>query len=124
MPSGILKVSGNMIRGTYITNSGSNKTFPFPPISGTYKYTDHLLELKSHTPHMPLTTPPLPELMEVSTPLKADAWEAALHDQPDRRFDQYIVRGLNACFRIGLIGCAPFFHPNATSHRLSSGLKW
>ena len=101
MPSGIAKVAEDTIRGTNITSSGSNKTFPFPPVAGAYKYTDHLLELERHTPRMPHAAPPLPELMEVSTPLKADAWEAALCDHPDRRLVQYIARGLNAGFRIG-----------------------
>ena len=44
----------------------------------------------------------LPEdMLSIDTPLRADEWQAALKDHPDRRFAEYICNGIRNGFRIG-----------------------
>ena len=40
-------------------------------------------------------------MCEVVTPLKLQAWQEALEDFPDKAFAEYILRGIQAGFRIG-----------------------
>ena len=45
--------------------------------------------------------------MQVSTPLDADVWEAALLPHPDRAYASYVVQGLRGGFRVGFQWGAP-----------------
>ena len=45
--------------------------------------------------------------MQVSTPLDADVWEAALLAHPDRAYASYVVQGLRGGFRVGFQSGAP-----------------
>ena len=49
---------------------------------------------------MGICEPPRP-LLSTKTPLIAEAWEDTLQHHPDRRFANYIVRGIREGFRIG-----------------------
>ena len=65
-----------------------------------YPYTQHLLELESHTDAVPIPLPP--SALEITTPLVHHQWEKALALHPDRQFVQYILSGIAKGFHIGV----------------------
>ena len=67
-----------------------------------YSYLQDLLSLEScQAPHIPA----LPAAArEVTTPLRAEAWEVALRGHPDRAFVGFILQGITQGFRIGFDG--------------------
>ena len=69
-----------------------------------YPYTADLLTMDFCRPGNPHG---IDELIQVTTPLDADIWEAALVPHPDRAYATYVVRGLREGFRIGFQWGAP-----------------
>ena len=64
-----------------------------------YPYTTDLLALEGKHPQI---MPPIPPwLAKVVTPLKWEAWEAALREHQDPVFKQYICQGIQRGFRVG-----------------------
>ena len=63
-----------------------------------YRYTSDLLALEASTPSRGCLPP---DCCQISSPLKPDTWESLLSTHPDRKFVQFIVRGLRYGFRTG-----------------------
>ena len=63
-----------------------------------YPYTADLMLLNFCSPPHGCA---IPELEQVSTPLRPDSWEASLAAHPDRAYVQYICQGLREGFRVG-----------------------
>ena len=63
-----------------------------------YPYTADLLTLDLYRSRGQTANP---QLSQVQTPLKAQAWERALASHPDRAFARYLLRGMREGFRIG-----------------------
>ena len=83
-----------------------------------YPYTADLMCLDFCRPTRPHGIQPL---MEVSTPLRASAWDEALQDHPDRAFAQYVCTGIREGFRVGFQYGSPLRPatgntPSATHH--------
>ena len=66
---------------------------------GKYIYINDLFQLEAR--QSGLTSPTLPQLQRVSTPLRAEIWEELLASHPDPTFAQYIIHGIRSGFRIG-----------------------
>ena len=64
-----------------------------------YHYTMDLLALEGKHPQRMLLISPW--LAKVVTPLKWEAWEAALREYQDPVFKQYICQGIQRGFRVG-----------------------
>ena len=50
---------------------------------------------------LPQEPPPLAEVLQVVTPLKAGAWDKQLQELPDRECAEFVSQGLREGFRIG-----------------------
>ena len=68
--------------------------------SQSYPYTQHLLQLESHTDAEPISLPP--STLNIITPLAYHQWEKALVLHPDRQFVQYLLLGIQKGFHIGV----------------------
>ncbi len=64
-----------------------------------YKYMDDLLKLDScrAVKTFILTV----RCCKVTTPLRAAVWQQQLHNHPDQRFGEYILKGIRTGFRLG-----------------------
>ena len=60
---------------------------------------DELMALQRCTPCQALPFPSV--LTSITTPLRLEAWEQALSTHPDRRFVEFLFRGIAKGFRIG-----------------------
>ena len=67
-------------------------------MTGNYR-TESLLQLASCTP--PRAKPPDTMWDQMVTPYKASVWEQGLASHPDRRFADYICKGIREGFRVG-----------------------
>ena len=65
-----------------------------------YPYTQHLLQLESHTDAEPILLPP--SALNIITPLIYHQWEKALILHPDRQFVQYLLSGIEKGFHTGV----------------------
>ena len=66
-----------------------------PPLGGWYQYTQDLLSLES------VPTSPLVEGVSVSGILPLQRWDRYLCSHPDRRFAEFLRRGIHQGFKIG-----------------------
>ena len=67
-------------------------------VFGRYCYTDDLLSLEAAVPYEVI----LPdECLHIVSPLNPDVWSLFLIKHPDRRFVDYLIRGLCGGFRVG-----------------------
>ena len=64
-----------------------------------YPYTEHLLEFERRRPVWRQAIPM--EWGAVNTPMVVREWESSLWDHPDRRFVEYLLRGMSQGFHIG-----------------------
>ena len=87
-----------------------------PPGTRGYPYTEDVLALDRCVGQS--TVPPM--LSAVTTPLNVDAWASMLARHPDRRYAEYIVRGLREGFRIGADRSRP---TRSTTNNMPSALQ-
>lgn len=76
-------------------------TYPGAPLVAgpLYAYTSHLMQLQNF---MLLLGPQIPgPLLGGSSPLRTEAFKAALKHHPDRQHRDYIIIGLAEGFRVG-----------------------
>ena len=70
-------------------------------MDGRYIYTPDLLKLDSTVKARPKSIVD-PRLTGVTTPLRLDAWKQCVRHHPDRDFTDYILRGIQHGFHIGI----------------------
>ena len=81
-------------------------------VQGQYCFTNNLLMLEAAVPHEVV----LPdECSRVTTPLDPDMWSLLLSTHPDRRFVDYIIRGICCGFRIGCRASAQMLQSSASN---------
>lgn len=69
-----------------------------PLVEEEYQYLDQLLELEKAPSRMTV----IPARMSLTeSPLHVDIWRRELKDHPDKRFKEFILRGIELGFRIG-----------------------
>ena len=69
-----------------------------------YEYTEDLTKLEGYRTEISLKLPS--EAASITTPLKHAAWEEALANHKDKKFVEYILKGIGQGFHIGFNGSA------------------
>ena len=83
---------------------------------GRYSYTADLLSLETRGGP---GTQQVPPVLRICTPLKLDAWREMLASYPDRAFAEFLLRGIQLGFRIGI---SPDFQCSPRPRNLKSAL--
>ena len=83
---------------------------------GRYSYTAYLLSLETRGGP---GTQQVPPVLRICTPLKLDAWRQMLASYPDRAFAEFLLRGIQLGFRIGI---SPDFQCSPRPRNLKSAL--
>lgn len=81
---------------------------------GRYVYMDDLLALETQPSAAPLIICPL--LQHITTPLRVEAWESHLAGHSDPDFAQYLLRGTQQGFSIGIQGNASCWRAKQNLH--------
>ena len=68
-------------------------------MDGTYKYTRDLMGLNTHAPY---TKAADHRFGRISTPLNLSGWTQKLGRHPDRDYVDYILKGIQQGFQIGI----------------------
>ena len=71
-------------------------------VGGSYKFMGHLHALDSCRPELTTSYGVNPPWDQINTPLMLEEWKVALEDHPDQEFTEYITKGIQEGFRLGV----------------------